>query len=109
LSTGDLRRRLSRIESGRHEGAPTLILTDRPPGVGPDIHVEDWQAWIADGLGIVTNGVLCVTGLELTAIEWAARHVSEHVARSAGHRLFKIRYGLARRPATRSEAEEQRL
>lgn len=78
LSAGDLHRRLSRIESGRHEGAPTLILTDRPPSVGPNIHVEDWQAWVADGLGIVTNGVLCVTGPEMSADEWAARHVTEH-------------------------------
>lgn len=78
MSTGDLRRRLSRIESGRQEGAPTLILADRPPGVGPDIRVEDWQAWVADGLSIVTNGVLCVTGPELTADEWAARHVTPH-------------------------------
>lgn len=78
MSTGDLRRRLSRIESSRHEGASTLILTDRPPEVGPDIHVEDWQAWFADGLDIVTNGVLCVTAPELTADEWAARHVLEH-------------------------------
>ncbi|MCJ2078881.1 hypothetical protein MKK68_25140 [Methylobacterium sp. E-016] len=44
-----------------------------PPGVGPDILVEDWQAWIADGLGIVTNGVLCITGPELTADEWTTR------------------------------------
>ncbi|WP_206778087.1 hypothetical protein, partial [Escherichia coli] len=66
MSVGDLLHRLSRIESGRYEGAPTLILTDRPPGVGPDIHVEDWQAWVADGLGLVPHGVLCVPGPELS-------------------------------------------
>ena len=42
-----------------------------------EIHVEDWQAWIAAGLGIVTNDVLCVTGSELSADEWTARHATE--------------------------------
>ena len=44
-----------------------------PRQAPPTIHVEDWQAWIADGFGIVTNGMLCVTGPELTADEWTAR------------------------------------
>ncbi|MCJ2109131.1 hypothetical protein MKK70_27925 [Methylobacterium sp. E-041] len=66
-----------------------MIFTDRPPGIGPDIHVEDGRAWVADGLGIVTNGVLCVTGPELSADEWAG--AARQRALMPFHRAQKVK------------------
>ena len=74
----DIERRLARIETGRHESIPTAILSDRPEGEGPEIRLQDWQAWVADGIGRVQFGVLCIARPETTADEWAARFVTPH-------------------------------
>ena len=74
----DIERRLARIETTRRGGAPTAILSDRPEGEGPEIRLSDWQSWVADGIGRVHQGVLCITGSEITPDEWAARYVTEH-------------------------------
>ena len=71
-----LSKRLDRIETTRRDGAPVAILTDRPEGVGPEIHLSDWQSWVADGIVRVHQGVLCVACPEITPDEWAARYVT---------------------------------
>jgi hypothetical protein len=79
----DLERRLARIEAGRRTGAPTAILSDHPINdTAGDLAAADaftnWQRWVAQGKAIVSNGVLCLISLELTAEEWADRFVTEH-------------------------------
>ena len=81
MSIADVRRRLNRIEAGHREGAPHAVFTDRPDDETdprPQPSLAEWQAWIADGLGTVRHGVLCVVGHELTPEEWADRHVTPH-------------------------------
>lgn len=79
----DLERRLARLEAGRMMGAPTAILSDHPiDDVAGDLAAADaftnWQRWVALGKATISNGVLCLSGPELTAEEWAARFVTEH-------------------------------
>ncbi|MCJ2133792.1 hypothetical protein MKK69_06870, partial [Methylobacterium sp. J-026] len=63
--------------------APTALLTDHPIGdVAGDLAAADaltnWQRWAAQGKATVNNGVLCLTGPELSPDEWAAQFVTEH-------------------------------
>ena len=83
MSIIDLERRLARVEAGRRIGAPTALLSDDPiDDAAGDLRAADalanWQRWIAQGEATISNGVLCLTGPELTAEEWAARFVTEH-------------------------------
>ena len=73
-----IKRRLASIETTRRDGDSTAILSDRPEGPSPDIRLSDWQSWVADGIGTVHQGVLCIAGTEITPDEWAARYVTEH-------------------------------
>ena len=79
----DLTKRLARIEAGRRTGAPTVVLSDRPIGdQAGDLEVadalENWERWVAEGKASVRNGVLYLTGPEMTDDEWVARFVTEH-------------------------------
>ena len=78
MKLADLERRLARLETTRRDGAPIAILSDRPEGVGSEIRLSDWQSWVADGIGTIHQGVLCIAGPEITPDEWVARYVTEH-------------------------------
>ena len=81
MSLIDLERRLARLEAARYVGSPTALLTDSPIGdQAGDLRAADalanWRWWIAQGKATMSNGVLCLTGPELSAAEWAAAHVT---------------------------------
>lgn len=81
MSIIDLERRLARLEAARHVGVPTALLSDLPIGdAAGDLAAADamanWQRWVAQGKATVTNGVLCLSGPELTAEEWADQFVT---------------------------------
>lgn len=83
MSLVDLERRLARLEAAHYTGAPTAILSDDPvDDAAGDLRAADaianWPRWIAQGKATISNGVLCLIGPELTAEEWAARHVTAH-------------------------------
>lgn len=83
MSLVDLERRLVRLETARHVGAPTALLSDHPIGDPTgDLAAADamahWQHWIARGNATISNSVLCLVGPELTTDEWVARYVAEH-------------------------------
>lgn len=80
MSLIDLERRLARLEAARSTTAPTAILSDRPIGdQAGDLEatgaLANWRQWVAQGRATVRNGVLCLSGPEMTVEEWAAVHV----------------------------------
>jgi hypothetical protein len=70
---------LTRIEVSRRSGAPTALLSDPPIGeAAGDLRAADalvnWQRGVGQGQAMISNGVLCLTGPELTAEEWAEQY-----------------------------------
>ena len=57
---------------------PSSCAHMNPPRNPTPLSLSDWQSWVADGIGRVHHGVLCIAGPEITPKEWAARYVTSH-------------------------------
>ncbi|GJE57754.1 hypothetical protein [Methylobacterium thuringiense] len=79
MSIVDLRRRLERIESARHVGAPISVMADYPiEDDEADAALANWRVRVAQGRASAPNGVLYLTERsEMSEAEWADRHVTE--------------------------------
>lgn len=80
MSIIDLRRRLDRIESARHVGAPTCVVADYPvEDEEADNPLANWRFRVAQGSASALNGVLYLTeASEMSESDWVARHVTQH-------------------------------